>query len=269
MTALLNEPNVHERRSKTFSDLKKNSKDKDISNVKFYSFIPFKDNININNNNNKMISNINSKESLDITFTSKKKNYENHFNSIDKTNSNLISMKEHDNEKENFNDFKKTIIENAKTLDTIDESSDDKISVLMDSCRTIDLTKDEADTIMLNLVLNNENTLYKKKNKLQNNNNDDVDDLITIGDKSVTTGNKIFPFNSTLQKYWFTIFVKTGFILDKMELIIYENFWFTLLYLNFWFPKFTGFLRYVYSLFFFKTHTHFSLSFSLTNLLNF
>ncbi|SMN19197.1 similar to Saccharomyces cerevisiae YMR147W Putative protein of unknown function [Maudiozyma saulgeensis] len=237
MTAILNESKVHERRSKTFSDLKKNSNEKDISNVKFYSFIP-------ENNFNNQILNTNPKDSLDISFIPKKKNYENHFTSINKTDSNLISLDEEqkNNKKENFNDFKKKTIDNAKTLDTIDETSDDKLSLLMDSCRTIDLTKDEADTIMLNFVLNNENTLYKKKNKNQRT---DDDDLITIGDKSVTTGNKIFPFNSTLQKYWFTIFVKTGFILEKMEIILYENFWFTLLYLNFWFPNFAGFLRYV------------------------
>lgn len=266
VTSIINESKVQERRSKTFTNLHKNDiNGKDVSNVKFYSFMPFR-NIPTNNNNLTVDNELNDTntmintpvESLDISFIpkNKKTNNNKHFKTIDKseyfTDNDLLNLDEHDKKTiENINiNEDEPIQEKTNTLDKINkldpilESSNDKLNILMDSCRTIDLTKDDVDRVILNFALNSESTMRKNKNNkdnhLQNSN-----DIMRIGDKTITTGNKIFSFNSKLQKYWFAIFIKTGVILEKVEIIIYENFWFTLLYLNFWFPKFAGFLRYV------------------------
>ncbi|KAG0670806.1 Osw5p [Maudiozyma exigua] len=235
VTSIINESKIQERRSKTFTNVLKNDINcNDVSKVKFYSFTPFQNISRFDNNSTDakaMIPTPN--DSVDISFIPKNINNKNnkHFKSIDKSdyfpNKDLFDLKDNNittTKKENESlQEKQATLNRIKKLDPISETSNDKVGVLLDSCRTIDLTKDDVDTIILNFALNSESAIQKDKNtkdKLLGNSND----IMKIGDKTITTGNRIFSFNSKLQKYWFAVFIKTGVILERIEIIIYENF---------------------------------------------
>lgn len=214
MTVQGSKTKLKDRHSRSFTLLKKRG-NANIIDVEFYKH---KSNSSSSNSSNTNSNIIDSAEIVDITAVNN--------NNATTTTTLLQPIKE------DFNDHNEKVY-----------------FELLDYYRDKKLTESDIQDVLLNFTV----TSGKIKSRTStstvinaNNSTGNKTNILKTGTNYLKSSTKISPINSQYKQAFIEIILKVADYLETIETKVYERFWLSILYLNFWFPKLATYLRYVY-----------------------